>query len=282
MSDETEKLIEEADSDLDALVDVIEAGKGRCEVPHDVALAVEPRCPACSYDCMELPTLIENGRWFCQRRTHVYMVVAQDWLGAIVEVREERQRKRQGAREKAEYATALRRAETDRDAALKQSAAWEIQAQDMRDRLIKAEAERDAQHEQVLRLTAERDAAKADAVRMLTAASQQAITSARLAADLDESRAQVWGLGCLVTNLRRSLSRQRAEHYEMRCRISDVDSLRYEVMGLRGRAYSHHEALCKMLAKVKVLESTRDLLTEENARLQERVATLELLLRGGK
>ena len=53
---------------------------------------------------------------------------------------------------------ALRRAETERDEALKQSAGWEIQAQDMRDRLVKAEAERDAQHDLVLRLTAERDA----------------------------------------------------------------------------------------------------------------------------
>ena len=40
---------------------------------------------------------------------------------------------------------ALRRAETERDEALKQSAGWEIQAQDLRDRLVKAEAERDAQ-----------------------------------------------------------------------------------------------------------------------------------------
>ena len=53
---------------------------------------------------------------------------------------------------------ALRRAETARDAALKQSAGWEIQAQDMRDRLVRAEAERDAQHEQVLRLTGELEA----------------------------------------------------------------------------------------------------------------------------
>ena len=55
-------------------------------------------------------------------------------------------------------AAALRRAETERDKALKQSAGLEIQAQDLRDRLVKAEAERDAQHDLVLRLTAERDA----------------------------------------------------------------------------------------------------------------------------
>lgn len=81
---------------------------------------------------------------------------------------------------------ALLRSQSERDEALKQSAACEIQAQDMRDRLIKAEAERDAQHDLVLRLTAEKHEAKADAVRMLTAACQHAITSGRLAADLDE------------------------------------------------------------------------------------------------
>ena len=59
-----------------------------------------------------------------------------------------------------ELVAALRRAEAERDAALKQSARWEIQAQDMRDRLIKAEAERDAHHDLVLRLTAERDKAR--------------------------------------------------------------------------------------------------------------------------
>ena len=59
-----------------------------------------------------------------------------------------------------ELATALRLSQSERDEALKQSAGWEIQAQDLRDRLVKAEAERDAQHALVLRLTAERDEAR--------------------------------------------------------------------------------------------------------------------------
>lgn len=187
MSDES-KRIEEADSDLDALVDVIEAGKGRCEVPHDVALAVEPRCPACSYDCMELPTLIENGGWFCQRRTHVYMVVAQDWLGAIAEVREDRQQKRQETQERAEYAAALRRAEAERD----------------------------------------------------------------------ELRAQAWGLICAGSNMA-----ERKQHF-------------------RGLWATALEAGLKLERSVSDLTATRDLLNGENARLQARVATLELLRRGGK
>ena len=117
---------------------------------------------------------------------------------------------------------ALRRAETARDAALKQSAAWEIQAQDMRDRVIKAEAERDAQHDLVLRLTAERDAVsvvhacppKGSGVmpccgatpfekqgeRLTTNPALVTCDRQRLAADLDEARAQVWGLMCVATN----------------------------------------------------------------------------------
>ena len=117
---------------------------------------------------------------------------------------------------------ALRRAETERDEALKQSAGWEIQAQDMRDRLVKAEAERDAQHEQVLRLTAERDAVsvvhacppKGSGVmpccgatpfekqgeRLTTNPALVTCDRQRLAADLDEARAQVWGLMCVVGN----------------------------------------------------------------------------------
>lgn len=133
---------------------------------------------------------------------------------------------------------ALRLSQAERDAALKQAAAWEIQAQDLRDRLVRAEAERDAQHDLVLRLTAERDEAKADAVRMLTAASQPGITSARLAADLDEARAQVWGLICVATN----------------CAI---------------KADKGFPALRQVLDQRDELTATRDLLIDENARLQK-------------
>ena len=121
-----------------------------------------------------------------------------------------------------ELAAAIRRAETERDEALKQSAGWEIQAQDLRDRLVKAEAERDAQHDLVLRLTAERDAVsvvhacppKGSGVmpccgatpfekqgeRLTTNPALVTCDRQRLAADLDEARAQVWGLMCVVGN----------------------------------------------------------------------------------
>ena len=116
-------------------------------------------------------------------------------------------------------------------------------------RAEKAEAERDAQHDQVLRLTAERDEAKADAVRMLTAASQPGITSARLAADLDEARAQVWGLICIATN---GQWRERDQTERTQRNLSFMGA-----------------CLDEEQRKVAELTATRDLLTAENARLQK-------------
>ena len=126
-------------------------------------------------------------------------------------------------------------------------------------RAEKAEAERDAQHDQVLRLTAERDEAKADAVRMLTAASQPGITSARLAADLDEARAQVWGLICAGTNIdeiRRRTFEALAQNVN-----SGRDLIKVMIFYQRERDEAR--------AQLRELESTRDLLTAENARLQK-------------
>ena len=99
-----------------------------------------------------------------------------------------------------ELAHALRRAEAARDAALRQSAAREIQAQDMRDRLVKAEAERDAQHDLVLRLTAERDALVFQGAEVEHAMLLAADERDEFAAALDKARAQVWGLMCVATN----------------------------------------------------------------------------------
>lgn len=56
---------------------------------------------------------------------------------------------------------AIERLTAERDEAAKRAADWEIQAQDMRDRLIKAKAERDAQHDLVLRLRAQHAKPKA-------------------------------------------------------------------------------------------------------------------------
>ena len=125
--------------------------------------------------------------------------------------------------------------------------------------LRRAEAERDAQHEQVLRLTAERDEARVqlraanDFLRVVTLerdhAQQVEVPDAFW--QLDEARAQVWGLICVATN----------------CAI---------------KADKGFPALRQVLDQRDELTATRDLLTAENARLQKEVATLELLLRGGK
>ena len=122
---------------------------------------------------------------------------------------------------------ALRRAEAERDEARRDAEAYKRQTQEVSAKAIEltkevcakleqAEAERDAQRAEVLRLTGERDAARA-----------------QLFANAEDDR--------LTDTLQQFIDRERAE-----------------------------------------LTATRDLLTAENARLQARVATLELLLRGGK
>ena len=166
----------------------------------------------------------------------------------------------------ASLAATLRRAETDRDAALKQSAAWEIQAQDMRDRLVRAEAERDAQHALVLRLTAERDEAR----RQLRASEEflRVVTLERDHAQQvevpdafwqrDEARAQVWGLICAGSNMA-----ERRRYFQGLWEALLADGLKRD-------------------AQLSELTATHDLLTAENARLRKEVATLELPRRGGR
>lgn len=92
---------------------------------------------------------------------------------------------------------------------------------------------------------------------------------------LEEARALGLWLGCKVTNLRDSLARQRAENYEMRCRTSDVDSLRYEVFGLRNRALQHDATLRRVLERAARAERERDAARAE-------IATLRFLQQGGQ
>ena len=116
---------------------------------------------------------------------------------------------------------------------------------------LQAEAERDAQAELVGKLTAERD---------------------DIAADLDEARAQVWGLICAGTNIdeiRRRTFEALAQNVN-----SGRDLIKVMIFYQRERDEAR--------AQLRELESPRDLLTAENARLQQEVATLELLRRGGK
>lgn len=139
---------------------------------------------------------------------------------------------------------ALRRAETARDAALKQSAGWEIQAQDMRDRLVRAEAERDAQHEQVLRLTGELEALAKDLDRM-KAVSAIAGSVARwdsLLNEMHKQKAKVSELTAtrdLLTAENARLQKERDAALAMeadtaRRSSAEIDSLKAELNEARG------------------------------------------------
>lgn len=76
--------------ELDDLETIITSGKGQAEVPRDVATSVGDYCAQCAYDCMELPVLVKDGHWQCQRRAHWYPVRVRVWLDAIRECRQER------------------------------------------------------------------------------------------------------------------------------------------------------------------------------------------------
>lgn len=110
--------------------------------------------------------------------------------------------------------------------------------EELRQRLARAIAERDAQADLVGKLTAERD---------------------DIAADLDEARAQVWGLICAGTNIdeiRRRTFEALAQNVN-----SGRDLIKVMIFYQRERDEAR--------AQLRELESTRDLLTAENARLQK-------------
>lgn len=185
------------------------------------------------------------------------------------------------------YLRRAEQAEAERDAALKQSAAWEIQAQDMRDRLVRAEAERDAQSEQVLRLTGERDEAKGRIDRILDPPIKRMnMANGEINVVLDAPEmARI-----MATTFWEYLDERKAKNYVEMCFARPEAPTKRVIVTVRkliGRTPEElREAVAKerdeLLEKIKELESTRNLLLTENARLQARVATLELLRRGGK
>lgn len=133
-------------------------------------------------------------------------------------------------------------------------------------RAEQAEAERDAQHALVLRLTAESEEARLrlktseEGLRVVTMERDHAqqVEAPDAFLQRDEARAQVWGLICAGSNM--------------------AERRRY----FQGLWETALEAGLKLERRVSELTVTRDLLTAENARLQAQVATLELLRRGGK
>jgi uncharacterized coiled-coil DUF342 family protein len=141
-------------------------------------------------------------------------------------------------------------------------------------RAEQAEAERDAQHAEVLRLTGERDALAKDLARIEAVAAiagsvarwdsllnemhKQKAKVSELLKTIEELRAQVWGLICAGSNMA-----ARRRHFQGLWEALLADGLKRD-------------------AQLSELTVTRDLLTAENARLQKEVATLERLRRGGK
>lgn len=102
---------------------------------------------------------------------------------------------------------------------------------------------------------AERDAQQALVLR-LTGERDELLES------VEELRALGFGLGCMLTN----------------AQWRERDAAERAQRGLK----LMQSCLQDEERKVSELTATRDLLTDENARLQARVATMELLLRGGK
>jgi len=152
-----------------------------------------------------------------------------------------------------------------------------------RRRAEQAEAERDAQHAEVLRLTGERDAARAGWQQEVIKGIARAQTVCDVVDALDEARSLGFGLGCMLTNSRE----------ETEWQVEETRTLRREVRELSERlagmpmpedddpAGKHLMSLInrrrELYQRVDELTSTRDLLTEENARLQkERDATLAM------
>lgn len=181
---------------------------------------------------------------------------------------------------------ALRRAETERDAQAKEFARfkavaalgnsvarWDSLLNEMHEqkaRAQRAERERDAQAALVATRTAERDEARVqlraanDFLRVVTLerdhAQQVEVPDAFW--QRDEAQAQVWGLICVATN---GQWRERDQTERTQRNLSFMGA-----------------CLDEEQRKVAELTATRDLLTAENARLQQEVATLELLQRGEK
>ena len=151
---------------------------------------------------------------------------------------------------------ALRRAEAELDAATTQLAKKFKRLEELEKRAEQAEAERDAQHEQVLRLTAERDEAR----RQLRASEEflRVVTLERDHAQQvevpdafwqrDEARAQVWGLICAGSNMA-----ERRRYFQGLWETLLADGLKRD-------------------AQLSELTATRDLLTAENARLQQQLS----------
>ena len=178
-----------------------------------------------------------------------------------------------------ELAAALRCAEAERDAAIARAVNAEQEQADM-ERLLEMQHKRTRQADELWRkqhnkpLTSPdlgtlsewlmKRAEKAGAERNAQRAEVLRLTGERdeLLESVEELRALGFGLGCMLTN----------------AQWRERDAAERAQRGLK----LMQSCLQDEERRVFELTATRDLLNGENARLHERVATLELLLRGGK
>lgn len=161
-------------------------------------------------------------------------------------------------------------------------------------------ATRDLLNEENARLRKERDAALAmetdtarrssDEIDSLKAECNEARSEtedlnrrvAELHAQRDEARAQVWGLGCKVTNLRNALKRNEQQRRELGWRAASEEATMAEVVRLRFQSLHWFEENERHSKQMRDCLRQKFELTQETARLKAHIATLELLRRGGK
>ena len=154
-------------------------------------------------------------------------------------------------------------------------------------RAEKAEAERDAQRAEVLRLTGELQQSRKESL-------ERARTVLMLDEDFDEACALGFGLGCMLTNAQwrerdaaeraqRGLKRMQSCLQDEGRRVSELTATRDLLTAENARLQKERDEAQAELEYVKQTWAEMSLLEEKEIKaLQARVATLELLLRGGK
>lgn len=185
-----------------------------------------------------------------------------------------------------EFAHALRRTIAEREEAQRDAESYKRQTQEVSAKAIELTKEVCAKLDHAI---AERDELRATVTR-LNRRAQTAEAGVR--DNVEASRAAGKSMGRTLANAAADMYLRRAEQAE-----SERDAQHAEVLRLTGELEAAREALAQkhlserqsvryVIARrdgrIAELTATRDLLTAENARLRERVATLELLRRGGK
>ena len=149
---------------------------------------------------------------------------------------------------------ALRRAEAERDAAIARAVNAEQEQADM-ERLLEMQHERTRQADELWRKQ-----------------HNKPLTSPDLGALIE------W----LMKRAEKAEAERDAQHAEVLRLTGELDALATKTGDVEWREDAAVKVVKMRGRQIAELTATRDLLTAENARLQARVATLELLRRGGK